>query len=181
MISNVAPGGFARIADIQVGDIVLRIDAHRIDDFASFINALYLHPIDQGMKIDLLRGTKELSVFVPVTVYHQSVDDLSDVPDLQRTQTPELNIFVTDIDQTLTPLLHGDQDDSGIVVVAQSGESNAPDSGVQPGDILKAINRTPLQSVSQLQATLRQFKSGDPVVLQVERGGKLQYISFQMD
>jgi serine protease Do len=181
VISNVTPGGFARIGGIEVGDIVLAIDTRRIDDLPSFIAALYLHPVDQGMKIDLLRGAKELSVFVPVMVHQESIDDLSGVPDVQRTFVPELNMFVSDIDEALKPLLHGDQDDSGVVVVAESGEPNAQDRGVQAGDVLRALNRTPLQSVSQLQATVRELNSGDPIVLQVERGGKLQYIAFEMD
>jgi serine protease Do len=181
VISNVSPGGFAQTAGIEVGDIVLAIDGRPIDDFPSFIAALYLHPQDQAMKTDLLRGAKEISVLVPVTVHQESIDDFSDVPDLQRTFLPQLNIFVTDIDQTIKPLLHGEQDDSGIVVVAQSGDANALDTGVRAGDVLRALNRTPLQSVSQLQATIRELKAGDPVVLQVERGGKLQYIAFQLD
>jgi serine protease Do len=181
VISDVAAGGFARIGAIEVGDIVLAIDGRRVDDLPSFIASLYLHPIDQGMKVDLLRGAKELSVFVPVTVHHESIDDLTDVPNLQRTLIPELNIFVTDIDETLRPLLRGYHDDSGIVVLGESGNPNALDTGAQPGDILRALNRTPLQSVSQLRATIRKLKSGDPVVLQVEREGKLQYIAFEMD
>jgi serine protease Do len=181
VISNVTPGGFARIAGIEVGDIVIAIDARPIDDFPSFIASLYLHPIDQAMKIDLIRGAKELSVFVPVTVHQESIDDLSDVPDLQRIYVPELNVFVADIDESLKPLLHGDHDDSGIVVVAESGDPNALNTGVQAGDILTALNRTALQSVSQLRATVRELKSGDAVVLQVERRGKLQYLAFEMD
>jgi S1-C subfamily serine protease len=52
---------------------------------------------------------------------------------------------------------------------------------LQAGDIICAIGHTQLQSVSQLRATLSTFKSGDPVVLQVERDGKLQYLAFEMD
>jgi S1-C subfamily serine protease len=166
---------------IEVGDIVLAIDGRRIDDLPSFIASLYLHPLDQGIKIDLLRGIKEQSVYVPVTVHEESIDDLSDVPDLQRTFVPELNIFVADIDETLRPLLRGHNEDSGIVVLGESGDPNALDTGAQPGDILKGLNRTPLQSVSQLRATIRKLKSGDPVVLQVEREGKLQFLDFEMD
>jgi hypothetical protein len=36
-------------------------------------------------------------------VHQESVDDLSDVPNLHRTFLPQLNICVTDIDQTVKP------------------------------------------------------------------------------
>jgi serine protease Do len=181
VISNIAPGGFAHIAGLEVGDIVLTIDGRPIDDLPSFMEALYLHPVDEVLKIDALRGEKEFSVVVPVMVHQDKVDDLTDVPDLQRSFIAELSIFVTDIDERLKPLLQDDGDDSGIVVLAEAPGPNAVDTGVQPGDIIRAINRTPLQSVSRLQTTVRQLKSGDPVVLQVERGGKLQYLAFEMD
>jgi serine protease Do len=181
ILSNVVSGGFAQIAGLEVGDIVTTVDGRPIDSLPIFMEALYLHPVDQAMTIQALRGQKQLSVTVPVTVYHERVDDLTDVPDLQRVFISELSMFVSDVDDKVKPLLHADNDDSGVVVIAQSAAQNTVDTGVQSGDIIRAINRTPLQSVSQLQATVRQFKSGDAVVLQVEREGKLQYLAFEMD
>jgi serine protease Do len=180
ILSNVVSGGFAGIAGLEVGDIVTTIDGRAISDPPSFMEALHLHPSNQAMDITVLRGEKQLSVIVPVTVHHDEVGDLNDVPDLERTFIRKLSIFVSDIDDQLKPLLHSGDDDTGVVVIAQSA-SNANDTGVQPGDIIRAINRAPLQSVSQLQATVRQLKSGDPVVLQIERGGQLQYVAFEMD
>lgn len=118
---------------------------------------------------------------VPVTVHQDKVDDFNDAPDLQRTFIPKLSMFVSELDDALKPFLRDHDDDSGVVVIAQAAGSNATDTGVQPGDIIRAINRTALQSVSQLQATARQLKWGDAVVLQIERAGKLQYLAFEMD
>jgi serine protease Do len=181
ILSNLASGGFAQVAGLEVGDIVTTVDGRPIDSLPPFIEALYLHPIDRAMTIEVLRGQKQLSVVVPVTVYHESVDDLADLPDLQRTFISELSIYVSDWDDKVKPLLHGDQADSGVVVIAQAAVQNAVDTGVEPGDIIRTINRTLLRSVSQLQATVRQLKSGDAVVLQIEREGKLQYLAFEMD
>jgi serine protease Do len=181
IISNVASGGFASIAGVQVGDIVTALDGRPTDDLPSFMQALYLHSPEAIMKVDVLRGEKSFSVVVPVTVRHDEVDDLNDVPDLQRTFIAELSMFVSDMDDQLKPLLHNNDADSGVVVIAQGAGSNAIDTGVEPGDIIRAINRTQLQSVSQLRTTVGQLKSGDPVVLQIERGGKLQYLAFEIE
>jgi S1-C subfamily serine protease len=122
-----------------------------------------------------------MSFKVPVTLYHDSTDQLSDVPDLQKNLIWQLSIFVTDLDGKMKTLLHRDDSDSGIVVVAQAGGPRNVDSGLQSGDIIYAIAHTPLHSVSQLQATLDKLKAGDPVVLQIERDGKRQYIAFEME
>jgi hypothetical protein len=38
-----------------------------------------------------------------------------------------------------------------------------------------------VDTVDNLRSTLAQLKSGDSVVLQVERQGKLQFVSFELD
>jgi S1-C subfamily serine protease len=78
-------------------------------------------------------------------------------------------------------VLAGARSESGIVVVAQAAGSRTLNTGLKAGDIIRAIDRTPLQTVSQLQEIVRALRSGDPVVLQVERNGKLQYLAFEMD
>ncbi len=181
ILSNIEAGGFAEMAGLQVGDVVTAIDGRPIDSYPSFVEALYLHDPEATMSIDVLRGQKTISVSIPVTVHHDKVDDLADVPDLQRTFLAEFGMFVSDLTEAIKPLLHADDLDSGVVVVAQAAGPNAISTGVQSGDIIRAVNHTSLNSVAQLQNTIHELKSGDAVVLQIERGGALQYLAFEMD
>jgi S1-C subfamily serine protease len=142
-----------------------------------YMAALYLHPADQVLKIDVLRGLGRMSFNIPVKVHHDKLDELADVPDLQRSLLRELSVFVTDLDGRVKTVLASARSESGIVVVAQIAGSKTMDTGLKTGDIIRAIGCTPLQTVSQLQAIVRELKPGDAVVLQVERNGKLQYIS----
>jgi serine protease Do len=181
IISDTLPGGMAEAAGLQVQDIVLAIDDHPILGLPDFMAALYLHPVDQVLKIDVLRGMSRMSFNIPVKVYHDNVEELADVPDLQKSLLRELNVFVTDLDGSVRSALAGARSESGIVVLAQAAESRTVNTGLKTGDIIRAIDRNPLQTVSQLQAIVRALKPGDPVVLQVERNGKLQYLAFEMD
>ena len=122
-----------------------------------------------------------MSFNIPVKVYHDKLEELADVPDLQKSLLRELSVFVTDLDGSVRSALAGVRSESGIVVLAQAAESTTPDTGLKTGDIIRAIDRTPLKTVSQLQAIVRALNPGDPVVLQVERHGKLQYLAFEMD
>ena len=180
MISNVNPDGLAAGAGLRPEDIVVAIDDRPIATYPEFVAALYLHPADQVLNMDVLRGTTPMSFKVPVTVYHDKIDELSDAPDLPKNLIWQLSVFVTDLDEQLRSLLHANDSDE-IVVVAQSGGPNTVDTGLQAGDIICSIAHTPLRSVSQLQTTLNTFKSGDPVVLQVKRNGKMQYLAFEME
>jgi S1-C subfamily serine protease len=144
------------------------------------MTALYLHPDDQVLKIDWLRGVNPMSFNVSVNVYHENIDNAADMPDLQKSLVRKLNIFVTDLDDKIKPLLNDARSDSGVVVLAQSGGPNAMDTGLETGDIIRTVDRTALQS-SQFETLVRNLRSGDPVVLQVERKGKLPYLAFEME
>src|SRR5579864_127413 len=181
IISNVSPDGPAETAGLWPEDVVVAIDDRRIIALPDFIAALYLHPVEQKLKVDVLRGTTPMSFKIPVTVYQDSTDELSEIPDLQKNLIWQLSVFASDLDDRIKAMLHNDDSDSGIVVVAQAGGPHNVDTGLQAGDVILAIAHTPLHSVSQLQATLSKFKSGDPVVLQIERDGKLQYLAFEME
>lgn len=180
IISDTRPGGAAEASGLQVGDVVLAMDNRPILSLPDFISALYLHPVDQVLKIDVLRGMSPMSFNIAVTVYHEKIDALADLPDLQKTLIRKLSIFVTDLDDTVKGLLSSNRSDSGVVVVAQTAGPNA-NSGLETGDIIRAIDRTPLQSTSQFQSMVRNLKSGDTVVLQIDRNGELQYLAFEME
>jgi serine protease Do len=181
IVCDIADGGAAEAAGLQLNDIVLAVDGRQILGLPDFIMALYVHPPDQVLKIDVLRGVNPMSFYVFVKVYHEGIDDLADIPGLQKSLVRKLNIFVTDLDGELKPLLQGTRSDSGVVVVAQIGGSNVLDTGLEAGDIIRAVDHTALQTASQFKTLVHNLKSGDPVVLQVERKGRLQYLAFEME
>jgi serine protease Do len=181
IISDIAPGGAAETTGLQVGDIILAIDGKPILGPPDFMTALYLHPTDQVLNMDVLRDANTKSFNVFVKVYHERIDDLADIPELQKSLIRRLNIFVTDLDGKVRPLLHSTRSDSGVVVVAQIGGASAVDTGLEAGDIIRAVDRTELQTTAQFQTLVRNLRAGDPVVLQVERKGKLQYLAFEME
>jgi S1-C subfamily serine protease len=114
-------------------------------------------------------------------VYHENIDDLADIPGLQRRLVRKLNVFVADLDGNVRPLLENSHSESGVVVVAQLSGSNAMDTGLETGDIIRAVDRTALETTSQFETLVHNLRPGDPVVLQVERKGKLQYLAFEME
>ena len=181
IISDVAAGGAGEAAGLKIQDIVLAIDDRPILGLPDFIAALYLHPTDQVLKVDLLRGTNRVSLSVPVAVYHEKIDELADIPELHKTLIRELSIFVTELDGSVKQLLHNARSDSGVVVVAQAAGTDGADARLETADIIRAIDGTPLQTISQLRATVAKLRPGDPVVLQIERKGRLRYVAFEME
>ena len=181
VISDIGSGGAAEAAGLRLNDIILAIDGRQILGLPDVIMALYVHPPDRVLKMDVLRGETSMSFYVAVKVYHENIDALADIPGLQKTLVRKLNVFVADLDGNVKPLLEDTRSESGVVVVAQLSGSNAMDTGLETGDIIRAVDRSALQTTSQFETLVHDLRPGDPVVLQVERKGKLQYLAFEME
>jgi S1-C subfamily serine protease len=66
-------------------------------------------------------------------------------------------------------------------VAARAAGTEGVDVDLRPGDVIYAIDNEPTSTVASLRTALGQMKSGDAVVLQVERDGTLMYVAFEME
>jgi serine protease Do len=182
IVADVSPAGTSAAAGLRVGDIVVSVDRHPIFGLPGCSEALYLHPLNQPVSMEVLRGGRTLSLALPVHEHREHLDQLTDVASLQNNLLAQFGVFAVNLDRRVQALLNGVRSESGVVVVAQAASAPASvQTGLQPGDIIYAMNRRSIQSLDQLRQALKPMKAGDPVVLQIERDGSLQYIAFELE
>jgi serine protease Do len=181
LIADVIPHGPADAAGIRRGDIVVAMDGHAVPGLSGFAAALYLHAPDEVLTVDVLRGTEKLSVEISATRARDRIDQLADVADPVNNRIELLGIFALNLDRKILPLLPGLRIAGGVVVVGQAPSFNSIENGLQPGDVIHAFNRMPIESVAQLQSVVAQLKAGDAAVLRIERQGQFQYLAFEME
>jgi len=71
---------------------------------------------------------------------------------------------------------------SGVVVAARvAGAIDSREGQLAAGDVIYAVNRTPVVGLAELRSMLDALKPGDPVVLQLERLGELTYLAFTLE
>jgi serine protease Do len=181
VIDDVTPGGPAEAAGLEVGDIVVRADGRLIGTLPAFIAALYLHPLDEVLKLEVLRGTEQKTLFIPVLEMKDPMDSLSDLVNSGENLVSQLGILALSLNDELRSMVGTLRNPSGVVVVARVANFMSSETGLETGDIIHSVNQAPIDSLSSLRAALTQIKPRDPVVLQVERGGGLQWLSFDME
>ena len=69
---------------------------------------------------------------------------------------------------------------NGVIVIARAAELLGPDTGLKTGDVIHSVNTKPIDSVEQLRALLKTLRPNSPLVLEVERDGKLVWLAFEM-
>ncbi len=181
LVDDVKPGGPAAAAGLQIQDIILSADDRRIETLPSLSAALYLHRLDQVVKLEILRGTEKMTLYVPAIEQHDHMDELLDAVNPDNSLIPRLGVLAIDLTADLKARLGSLRIPSGVVVVGRAADLIMPDTGLKAGDIIHALNTTPIDSMDTLRGAVAKLKTGDPVVLQVERDGGLQYVSFEME
>ena len=182
VVDDVKPGGPAAAAGLQIQDIILRADDRRIETLPSLSAALYLHRLDQVVKLEILRGTEKKILYVPAIEQHDHMDELLDAVNPENSLIPRLGVLAVDLSDALRTRLGSElRIPSGVIVVGRAADLILPDTGLQAGDIIHQLNTTSIDSMDALRNAVKNLKTGDPVVMQIERDGGLQYVSFEME
>jgi serine protease Do len=181
IVADVKPDGPAASAGLQVQDIVLMADDRRIETLPQLSSALYLHRLDQVLKLDVLRGQDRKLLYVPAIEQRDPMDQLFDKADPSQSLVSRLGILAIDLTPDLRSQVGPLRISTGVVVLGRAADLVTPETGLQTGDVIHSLNTTPITSMDDLRSAVRGLKSGDPVVLQVERSGGLTYLSFEME
>ncbi|MFZ1130456.1 MAG: trypsin-like peptidase domain-containing protein [Terriglobales bacterium] len=181
VIDDVTPGGPADAGGLKIGDIVIRADDRLIGTLPAFTAALYLHRLDESLKLEVLRGTERKTLFIVALEMKDAMDALPDLANPRDNLVSRLGILGLDLTDELRSMLGTLRSPSGVVVVARVADFLSSASGLQTGDVIHSVNQTSIDSLNSLRAALRQIKPHDSVVLQVERGGGLQWLAFEME
>jgi serine protease Do len=181
VIDDVTPGGPAEAGGLQIADIVVSADGRPIGTLPAFTAALYLHPLDEPLKLEVLRGTERKTLSIVALEMKDAMDALPDLANPRDNLVPRLGILGLDLNDELRSMLGTLRNPSGVVVVARVADFLSSATGLQAGDVIHSVNRTSTDSLSDLRAALRQIKPHDSVVLQVERGDAFLWLAFEME
>ncbi len=182
VVADVKPDGPAAAAGLKINDIILMADDRRIETLPSLSAALYLHRLDQVVKLEILRGKERKTLYIPAIEHRDRIDQLLDAINPENSLIPRLGVLGIDLTGDLrTQLGAALRIPSGVLVVGRAGDLILPDTGLQAGDIIHELNLTHIDSMDTLRKAVGTLKTGDPVVIQVERDDALQYLSFELD
>jgi serine protease Do len=181
IVADVKPDGPAAAAGLQIQDIVLTADDRSIETLPQLSSALYLHRLDQVLKLEILRGDQKKTLYIPAIEHRDHMDQLFDAADPEKNLVPRLGILATDITGDLRNQIGSLRIPSGVIVLGRAADLILPDTGLQTGDVIHAVNTTSITSMAALRAAVATLKTGDPVVIQVERADGLTYLTFEME
>ena len=181
IIADVETGTPAEQAGIKPGDVIVAIDGQAITNARVFELIVSRRQLSSTVKLGIVRDKVKGIVEIPVHEKPDSPERFADMVDPARNLMPELGILAIQLDEKLRALLPGLRHDYGVVVGARSGNAPYEGQGFQPGDVIYALNATPVVSLDMLKSLVKDLKPGDAVVFQIERNGKLRYVAIEIE
>jgi len=162
LVAQVFEGDPADKAGIKVNDIITEVDGKSVNSSRELTATIAAIPVGKNIPIKILRDGKTETVNVKIA----KRDDSELVAKREPESNGELGIQIAEITPETARQFGHSETEKGVLVIGVEPGSKADEAGVRQGDLVKEINRKPVNSVSQLRA---EIKKEDKIQLLVKR------------
>jgi serine protease Do len=192
-IVNVNPNTPASKAGLKVGDIITAFNGKKVSNSRELSLAVSETPIGSAGTVDLIRDGKPTQIKVvvgdlpggdPLRLGQTTPEPKKDEPKSASTKgvRQSLGLSVGAITDEIRTQLKLDKSVTGVIVTGLNQNSDAAQKGLAAGDVIIAINRTPINTPEAAAAVIDAArKAGQEIVaLQVRRGDNVFFRGIKL-
>jgi serine protease Do len=161
--------------------VVLTLDGKPIENGRQLSVSLYRRRVGDVVNLEVLRDAQTMRMSVSVA---ERADPLARLPppDPRQQEIAALGILGVTVDADVLKALPWARVRSGVVVITTvQGALDSREGGLAMGDVIHAVNRTPVKSIDELREAMNGRQAGDAVVLHLDRRGQLMYLAFTVE
>jgi serine protease Do len=177
LVASVTEDSPAARAGLKEGDVIVTFDGKPVEGPRMLPSLVANTPIGRPVPVGIVRDGSRQTVTV-------TVGNLTDSREAKATPaeksaesraTEKLGLALQELTPELAKQL-GVQGDKGVVVTEVKPDSPAAQAGLAAGDVIREVNRTPVQGLQDVEKGLARSQSGGQVLLRVEREGSQRYV-----
>jgi serine protease Do len=167
VVRAVTPASPAARAGVEPGDVLLRAGTRLVRNPFDWEAGLLDFRVGQDVPIVVRRGDRELRLTV-------RVGDLPEVSAPKVTVLSELQLV------TLTPAIRAERRvrSAAGALVYQVSPRVSSELGLEVGDVIIAVNRTPVSTADEVARAIDAFAGRGMIRLYFERGGQVVFTDF---
>ena len=180
IISDVVPGGPAEAAGVRIGDVLLTVDGRSADSVPYVAFHTLSRSAGEKIRFEVLRGTMQMGFDITLKEHPHEMDQVSALADPEKSLVPQLGILAVEIDKNIASMIEDLRDPYGIIVAARAAGA-AGEIPLTAGDVIRSFNGEAMTTLDRLRAALKALPPNMPIVLQIQREGKLQFVTFSLE
>ena len=180
VISDVEPNSPAEMAGLNVRDVLVSVDGEPVTGLPQFNASFYSKRAGDRVRLEISRSGALLKFDVSVldNSDEESVDPIDSILN-ESSRVSELGVMGIPVNERPRESWRR-RSKSGVVVVAKLDRTEQR-TDLAMDDLIRSVNGRSVSTVKELRSEIEKYKAGEPVVLQIERNGRLMYVSFEMD
>ena len=165
LVTEIFPGDPADEVGIKPKDIVLSVNGKKVKNTRELSMLIAAVSVGDTVKVKVLRNDVEKTFNVKIAK-RKDRRIVGHTP--SRSNKHELGIRVLELTSEIARRFNI-VEKSGVIVVNVDAESQGKEAGVMVGDIIKEINRTPIETIIDYKKAIKKMKKGDSIQLFIKR------------
>ena len=181
LVNSVLEGQPAALAGIREGDVIIKIDDQSIEDTEQLLRVVALLSPGSKAAVTVIRDGKEERL--SLTVAERDLNQASGKDDTKGggAQDATLGLQVRPISPE-DVRRYGLNSNAGLLIVSVKPDSLAARTGLQPGDVILAVNRHPVATEKDLAAKIKESaKQRGAALLQISRQGNVFFRAVELE
>ncbi len=178
LVANVEKGGPAEKAGLEPSDIILKFDSKEVKtstDLPRLVGS-----VKPGSRVNLQVWRKGAAKDLAVVVGELPVDKSANTPPpFKRGKTENIGKLGLTLSELTADQRKELKISAGVLVEDVKGA--AARAGLQPGDVILAINNSEVKTIEQFNVALGKLEARKNLALLVRRGETTQYITLRTD
>jgi len=142
---------------------------------------LYRRAPGDTVTLAVRRGSLSLDVPVRVVERPEDPDRFLSLVTPERNLVPRLGVLALELDDDLRSAVGPLRGREGVLVAARAGSSPGAEDDLRPGDVVYAVNGVSVRGLGELRSAVARPAPGEPLVLHVERSGRLIFVVVETE
>ena len=177
LVSAIVADAPAEKAGLKQGDVIVGFHGNKVDDSSALPGLVAEVSPGTTVEVEVIRNGERLTI--PVTLGELEDDDAARIASLEPSGVEELlGLQVEAIDEDMARELRT-SDERGVVVTDVADSSPAAEAGIQPGDIIREVNRQEVVNLDAYEDATAALQEDEPVLLLLERRGNNLYVALR--
>jgi len=181
VLSDVLPSGPGAAAGLRPGDVVVALDGKAMENARQLDVNLYRRAPGETVTLAVRRGPESMDVAVKVVERPEDPDRFASLVTPERNLVPRLGVLALELDEDLRQSLGPLRGREGVLVAARAGGTSGPEGDLRPGDVVYSVNGVSVRGLTELRAAAARPDAGGPLVLHVERAGRLVFVVVETE